>query len=292
MRVLITGATGFLGSRAAVSLRESHTLETLPSALLRGEMTAAHAQRIYTAIAAFSPQVLLHTAAISDIGYAQQHEDESYRANVLLPFTLARLSARAGCKLVFCSSDQVYNGCGENGPFTETEPLAPLNVYGRHKLEAEKRVLDAAADAVCLRLSWMYDLPAYGLPTHPNLLTNLLLAALRGEQLSVSQADRRGVTYARQVVENLPAAFAFPGGAYNFGSESMQALSDVALTWCGTLGLSPASVRPVAGTPRCLSMDTGKARKLGVDFDDSAAGIARLASDYGLSQGAFQTRAQ
>lgn len=284
MRILLTGASGFLGSRALTDLSGEHTVGTLPSALLRGEMTAAHARRISEAVAAFAPQALVHMAAISDTAYAQQHEEESYRANVLLPFTLARLSARDGFKLLFCSSDQVYNGSGVGGPFAEDAPLAPQNVYGRHKLEAEKRVLEADPAAVCLRLSWMYDLPVLGLPTHPNLLTKLLRAALKSEPLPLSQADRRGVTYARQVTRSLPAAAALPGGVYNFGSESELTVDQVAVSWCAALGISPETVQSMPGNPRCLSMNTRKIRRYGLAFDDSSAGIRRLMEDYGWNK--------
>lgn len=92
-------------------------------------------------------------------------------------------SAKSGAKLVAFSSDQVYTGLTEHGPFDEDTPLSPANVYGRHKQEMEQRVLDILPDAVLLRAAWMYDLPGYGLPIHGNFLLNLLTAAMRQETL-------------------------------------------------------------------------------------------------------------
>ena len=281
MKVLLTGASGFLGSRALAFFRERGQVAAIPSSLLRGEWTAQWENALHAAVAEAAPDVLLHMAAISDTGYAEQHPEESYQANVALPLALARIAAREKVKLVCCSSDQVYNGCGGSGPFAETEPLQPVNVYGRHKLEAEARVSEASPEAVSLRLTWMYDLPGYGLPTHRNLLTNLLGAALRGETLTLSTTDTRGVTYARQVVENLPRAFGLPGGAYNFGSEGDRSVYAVALAWCEALGLDADRVRPMQGRPRSLLMDGAAAASRGICFDTTAEGIRRCMADYG-----------
>jgi len=284
VRILLTGSTGFLGSRANESLRSRYEVQALPSDLLRGEMTPAREEALYAAAAAFAPQILLHTAAISDTGYAEAHPEESYLANMLLPETLARICARAGCGLVACSSDQVYNGCEVSGPFAEDTPLAPVNVYGRHKLEAERRVADILPGAVSLRLSWMYDLPACGLPTHRNLLTNLLAAALHAEPLRLSDTDFRGVTYVRDVVRALPAALVLPGGTYNFGSDGVMNVAQIALGWCRSLGLPPATVQPIAGKPRSLCMDCARAAEQGIHFEDSIEGIQSLMDDCGWSR--------
>ena len=151
MRLMITGATGFLGSRALSVWKETHTVEVLPSALLRGEMTRERTEALAAALSAFAPEVLLHTAAISDTGFAERSPDIARQANVELPQTLARLCAAQGCKMLFCSSDQVYNGCPGKGPFAESEPLAPLNVYGRQKLEAEAPLAEMFKYATDLR---------------------------------------------------------------------------------------------------------------------------------------------
>lgn len=284
MKILITGATGFLGARALNYLRQKYEVTALPSSLLRGVLTAERVRQLETIFTANAPDIVLHTAAISDTNYAQQHPEESYLTNVLLPQTLAQITASIGGKFVFCSSDQVYGGCEGLGPFMEIDPLAPANVYGQHKLEAETLVTDSSSEAVSLRLTWMYDLPGYQYPTRANLLIKLLTAAMKREPLKLSTSDYRGVTYVWQIIENLPRVFAMPGGVYNYGSESVANTWEIAQAWRSELNLNDLEILPVAGKQRSLCMDCGKSKAEGIRFEDSVSGIRRCIHDYGLDK--------
>ena len=269
-RVLVTGAGGFVGARIMTQLKGRLELLAAPAGVLR----SAGPEEVERLVDAAAPDVILHTAAISDTGYCEQHPEESRRANVELPVQLARAARRAGAGLVAFSSDQVYAGLEGPGPFDEAVPLRPANVYGRHKREAEERVLDQLDSAVLLRATWMYDLPGDGLPIRPNLPFNLLAAANEGRTLAFSAGDCRGVTWVRQAVENLPAALDWPGGVYNFGCESDGDMYATALAFCRLLGLDEPPVEK-ACWQRCLAMDGGKARRLGAAFDGTAEGFAR-----------------
>lgn len=269
-RVLVTGAGGFVGARIMAQLGGRLELIAAPAGALR----SAGPEEVERLVEAAAPDAILHTAAISDTGYCEQHPEESRQANVELPVQLARAARRAGAKLVAFSSDQVYTGLEGPGPFDETVPLRPANVYGHHKREAEERVLEELDSAVLLRATWMYDLPGGGLPIRPNLPLNLLAAAKEGRRLAFSAADARGVTWVRQAVEHLLPALDWPGGVYNFGCESDGDMYATALAFCRLLGLDEPPVEK-ACWPRCLAMDGGKARRLGADFGGTAEGFAR-----------------
>lgn len=184
-KILVTGAGGFVGSRILQQWSRNDALYTLPKGFFR---TAGEAQ-IMEQVEKICPDVILHTAAISDTGYCAQYPEEAYRANVQLPVWLAKAAAKTHAKLAAFSSDQVYAGVPEAGPLPETLELAPSNVYGRYKLEAEQRVLQICPDSVHLRAAWMYDLPGYGLPIRGNLPMNLLRAAVKGETATFSRND-------------------------------------------------------------------------------------------------------
>lgn len=161
-KILVTGAGGFVGSRVMQQWAGHYELCTFP----KGFLATAGEDAVRQAVLQQRPDVILHTAAISDTGYCAGHPEQAYRANVELSVWLARAAAEIGAKLVAFSSDQVYAGIEQSGPLPENIPLQPANVYGQGKLEMEQRVQALCPGAVLLRATWMYDLP--GLPAaHP-----------------------------------------------------------------------------------------------------------------------------
>ena len=278
-KILITGAGGFVGSRILQQWQGKYELCALP----KGFFCTADEALTRAQVEALHPDVILHTAALSDTSYCAQHPAEAYRANVELPVWLARAAQQTKAKLVAFSSDQVYAGVQQQGPLPETLALHPANIYGQYKLEAEQRVLQVCPDSVHLRATWMYDLPGYGLPIRGNLPLNLLHAALKGESVRFSRNDFRGVTYVRQVIRNLEPALSLPGGVYNFGSGNDTDMVRTAQQFAQEMGIC-AQVEE-ADWHRNLVMDGTKLKHSGIHFDTTQQGIRRCLQDYGLEGG-------
>ena len=278
-KILLTGAGGFVGSRICQQWQGRYELCTLP----KGFLCTADEAAVRAQVEALHPDVILHTAALSDTAYCARHPAEAYRANVELPVWLAQAARQTGAKLVAFSSDQVYAGVQQPGPLPETLELQPANIYGQYKLEAEQRVLDICPDSVHLRAAWMYDLPGYGLPIRGNLPLNLLRAALKGEPMRFSRNDHRGVTYVRQVIDDLEPAMELPGGVYNFGSGNTEDMVCTARQFAETLGITVQITEE--NWSRNLVMDTAKLERFGIRFDTTQQGIHRCLRDYGLAEG-------
>ena len=145
MKILISGSSGFVGSRVLHQWQGRAELFTFP----RGSLAAADESAIRRFVETVQPDVILHLAALSDTGYCQQHPEESQRANVELPIWMAKAAQDTGAKLISFSSDQVYAGVTQPGPLPETLPLSPANTYGRHKLERRGSLRSARRQCFC-----------------------------------------------------------------------------------------------------------------------------------------------
>lgn len=214
--ILVTGASGFVGRRFVKRWGNDYHL-LLPS---HSELDISSEASVSAYFHAHRPDVVLHLAALSNTGYCELHPDESFEVNVLGTQRLAENAAKCAAKFIFFSSDQIYNGNWEEGPLSEDMAVAPENHYGKHKLEAEQRMMQANAEAVALRATWMYDANSPEFPPHGNFVTNFARAIAERTPLRFATREYRGITWVEEVVENLPHTFALPGGIYNYGAEN------------------------------------------------------------------------
>lgn len=259
MKLLITGATGFVGRGI---------LKAYPGAESAPSLRNASAESIKRIVEESEAEVIVHTAAISDIGTCQADPEASWYANVLIPCYLAQASQ--GRKLICFSSDQVYSACEEPGPYSE-ETVRPGNIYAEHKIEMEKRVLDLLPSAVMLRAEWMYD----ACSSKPNYYLNILNAT---KPVSFSSGQFRGVTYLKEVAENMEGVFRLPGGAYNFGSETTLSIYEITRRFVKHIGKNiPVEDAPAGHN---LWMNCDKARAFGVTFSTVLEGLIRCAKDH------------
>ena len=262
MKILLTGARGFVGSRIA------DAMDVVPAPSLR----AMTEDQIRAFAEETAPDVIIHTAAISDIGDCARDPEGSHRANVEIPLALVR----TGVKTVLLSTDQVYSGRADEGPYAE-DVTAPANLYAEHKLEMERRALEMNPDTVILRAAWMYDMPKFGVRNRRNFLVNML----RERELAFSSTQYRGLSYVREAAHHMCEAIGLPGGVYNYGSENSLTMLETARWLADALGLE-VKLRD-AGPRHNLWMDGAKLRAQGIVFRDTVGGLRQCIEDYALN---------
>lgn len=143
----------------------------------------------------------------------------------------------------------------------------------------EQRVLDIVPEAVMLRAEWMYD---YYLKK-PNYFMNMINAT---GAVSFSSRQYRGITYVKEVAENMENVIKLPGGVYNFGSETTKSMYEISrdfLALIRTAGKDSVTVEDCA--PRHnLWMNCGKAKEHGVVFRTVEDALKACAEDYWILQ--------
>jgi dTDP-4-dehydrorhamnose reductase len=147
--VLIAGATGTLGSAFA---RTCERRNIAYHVLTRQEMDITDAASVEAAIARFKPWAIINAGGYVRVDDAERERDRCMRENTLGPNILALACMRHALRFMAFSSDLVFDG-GANRPYVESDPVAPLGVYGRSKAEAERRVLQADPQALVVRTS-------------------------------------------------------------------------------------------------------------------------------------------
>ena len=106
-------------------------------------------------VRALRPDVIVNAAANTAVDKAESEPELARTANALAPGVLAQEAAKLGALLVHYSTDYVFDGSGSR-PWTEADTPAPLNVYGRTKLEGEQLIQAAGPNHLILRTSWVY----------------------------------------------------------------------------------------------------------------------------------------
>jgi dTDP-4-dehydrorhamnose reductase len=276
MKLLITGASGFLGRRAATYFSEQGYTVLTPG---HKELDITRPEAVLTFCLQHRPDAVLHCAAVSDTGACQREPDRTALINVNGSVNLAKACANIGARFVFCSSDQVYVGSSLPGPHREDEPLTPHTAYACQKKHAEELCQNDCPDTVILRLSWMYSTVSF--PGEHGHFLSTLQTAIHDISAPISWPihDRRGITDVDAVVNHLPAALRLPAGTYNFGAANDWDTYHTIEHVMRRLGREDLLCRLEANTtafsdaPRDIRMNTEKLQDFGIRFDSTADGL-------------------
>jgi dTDP-4-dehydrorhamnose reductase len=212
MKILLLGANGQLGWQLRRSLGAVGDVTALhrASAPLCGDL--AQPEGLARTIEAVGPDVIVNAAAYTAVDRAETERDAAFAINATACSVLAQAAQRRGAWLVHYSTDYVFDGGGER-PWRETDPTAPVNVYGGSKLAGERAVAQGCERHLILRTSWVFD--SWG----QNFLKSILRAAAQKESLKVVNdqwgAPTRAALVADVTAHILRQLQAQAGGTYH-----------------------------------------------------------------------------
>jgi dTDP-4-dehydrorhamnose reductase len=183
MRVLIFGGTGMLG-KALVR----HWSEDEVVALGSSDADIRSPEQVERVVDANKPDWLVLSAAYTDVDGCESNRELALAVNTLGPVNVARAAAKCAAKLLFVSTEYVFNG-QKSTPYEAGDVRDPINFYGKTKADAEAGILRILPDACIVRTSWLFGPWGKCFPD-----TILKLAANRPE-LDVVDDQRGSPTY-------------------------------------------------------------------------------------------------
>lgn len=155
MKVLVTGAGGQLGYDVVRELQKrGHEALGMDVA----EMDITDRDAVFSVMRTAQPDAVIHCAAWTAVDAAEDAEnrDTVYRINVQGTQNLADACREAGCKMMYISTDYVFDGSGEDPWLPDCKSYAPQSVYGSTKLEGELAVASTLSDYFIVRIAWVF----------------------------------------------------------------------------------------------------------------------------------------
>ena len=237
MRVLVTGATGQLGSELTAVLGEAGD-EVVAASRRLLDVTDRH--QVLGAVLELRPEVVYHCAAWTDVDACEADPGRALLVNALATRHVAEACRLAGSHLVTVSSDYVFSGDATR-PYTEWDEPAPRSAYGRSKLAGEREAVSGCPGATVVRTSWLCG--AGG----PNVVkTALRLAAEPGRELAFVDDQVGHPTFTSDLAPMLRRlAVARAPGVFHVTNQGSTSWFGFVRDVLAAAGHDPARVRPI-----------------------------------------------
>src|SRR6185295_15737799 len=202
MKILITGANGFLGYYLTEKLlQKKHTViatgkgeSRLPFSqhdnFIYSEMNFTDPFNVHDVFEKYKPDVVVHAGAISKVDECELNQWEAYQTNTEATVTLLVNAEEYKSFFVFVSTDFIFDG--ERGMYKEDDLPGPVNFYGKTKLEAEEAVTEYEYDWAIARTILVYGKPV---SSKSNILTIVKEKLEKGEEYKVVNDQVRTPTF-------------------------------------------------------------------------------------------------
>lgn len=192
MKILVTGIRGQLGHDVmdALAVRGIDAVGVNSS-----DMDVTDEAKVHAVISRIKPDAVIHCGAWTAVDAAEDHETEARAVNAVGTAFVAEACAAVGAKLMYFSTDYVFDGEGEL-PWKPEDPTGPQSIYGQTKLEGEQAVRRILPDKhfIC-RLQWVYGING------KNFVKTMLRLAGDHDRLTVVCDQIGGPSYTRDIAE-------------------------------------------------------------------------------------------
>ncbi len=241
-KLLVTGISSFLGKELALfrqkewqitGLYNTKAVEYPNVNCLRCDIT--NEEKLNQTFNKIQPDAVIHLAAISNPNYCELHPEESLEVNVTASAQLAQLCNELQIPMVFTSTDLVFDG--ENAPYSEMDILKPQMIYGKHKAEAEKQILENNEKAIIARFPVIFG--------NGGFMKNWVKTLKEGGTIAAFTDEYRSMISATSAIEGLFILLDQKvKGIWHFGGKERISRYDFALKMASAFNLPTKKIIP------------------------------------------------
>jgi dTDP-4-dehydrorhamnose reductase len=194
MKVAVTGAYGMLGGDVVKALQEQkYKVIPFPS---HADLDLADFDKVQEFVFKYQPEVIVHLAAIPHPDVVEKDPVMGWRNNFDSTYNLVRVLQETGGVMCYGSTDSVFSGHDDKGPYNEFSIKHPLNIYGQTKYASEQIIEQKMQKYFILRLPLLFGL---GGRPETNKLLNLIKKAKAGEKTMLQSDSWSSVCATRDV---------------------------------------------------------------------------------------------
>ena len=221
-RVAITGANGYLAS--LVQRYNADKFEFVR--VSRSDVDYTNPADVARYFEKLDFDLLFHTAANATTADCENDPEGTHLVNCDSAIEIAKVCEDRGKRMLFISTEQLFNGKTTPGPFDEEdEPLCVTN-YGIQKAEVDAWLASNSHDHVTLRLSWMFGMAMPGVKPSPGVIGNVLKALRTSTPTKFTLNEKRCMTYAQQLADNFAKICELESGTYHFAAANGSSATD------------------------------------------------------------------
>lgn len=212
MKLFITGYSGQLGYDVA---KEAEARGYEYFGVSSRDLDITDRESTVRMISEYAPDAVVHCAAYTKVDLAEDEREQCMKVNALGTRNIAEACRIAGCRMMYISTDYIFDGQGTEPWKPESEDYAPLNVYGQSKLEGELAVRELLEKFYIVRIAWVFGVNGsnfiktmlkvgkshdsvrvvndqIGTPTYTADLARLLVDLLETEKYGIYHATNEG----------------------------------------------------------------------------------------------------
>ena len=251
MRILVTGANGLVGTKVLERLLQDRTDE--PLAAYHQNRTNEYlgdvpfwwldttsAEDVERVLDAARPDAVVHAGAFTNVDGAERDRDLAWASNAEATGILARACAARGTRLVYLSTEYVFDGTA--GPYRETDPVNPLGWYAKTKEAGEQAVIAAGGSWAIARTTVVYG---YAPHVRSNFVLWLVAKLRAGKRVPIVEDQVGSPTLAENLAEMVIAlARSRENGIFNTAGADVISRLDFSRQIAATFGLDASLMDP------------------------------------------------